>query len=174
MATGALYTTWLGVSSVLEREFAKTITLSMTIAGYMQPITSTILGPPMYLCIPDQYHQWVPVVLGWACKAAAMSLAWRVQRVLTATASAIAGGLMFSRAILRILHKRGVRLIGISDNHEETLVDEVLGLAVAGVGLYSQIGHGFEFQVSFPLNLVTWPFDIAENWIQWQITKDSN
>jgi hypothetical protein len=173
MAAGALYTTWLGVSAILEREFARTITLSMTIAGYLQPLTRTILAPPIYMCIPEEYHQWVPVMLGWACKAAAMSVAWRVQRVLTATTSAITGGLMFSRALMRILSKRGVRLAGIiSENHEHTLVDEVIGVCVAGVGLYSQIGHGFDFTVPFPLSLVTWPFDIAEQWIQWQITKD--
>jgi hypothetical protein len=32
-AIAALYTTWMGVSTVLEREFARTITLSVTIAG---------------------------------------------------------------------------------------------------------------------------------------------
>jgi hypothetical protein len=32
-AAGALYTTWLGVSSVLEKEYARVITLSLTMAG---------------------------------------------------------------------------------------------------------------------------------------------
>jgi hypothetical protein len=174
MATGALYTTWLGVSTVLEREFAKTIALSMTIAGYLAPITRTILAPPIYLCVPKDYHKWVPVLLGWAGKAAAMSLAWRVQRVLTATTSAITGGLMFSRALLRILSRR--RHIGmvLPKDHEDTVLDEIIGVMVAGVGLYSQIGHGFAFRVPFPLSLVTWPFDLAERWIQWQITKEAD
>ena len=113
-----------------------------------------------------------------------MSLAWRVQRVLTATTSAITGGLMFARALLRMWNKtfkdkkRGpvTRMVGavIRENHRETFLDEIIGLMVAGIGLYSQIGHGFDFRVPFPLSLVLWPFDIAEKWIQWQITKDSS
>ena len=80
---------------------------------------------------------------------------------------------MFSRALMRMLSKRGFGLAGaIPEDHEETRVDEVLGLCVAGIGLYSQIGDGrFDFTVPYPLRLVTWPFDIAERWIQWQITK---
>jgi hypothetical protein len=171
MAAGALYTTWLGVSAVLEREFAKTITLSLTISGYLQPITRFVLNPPIYMCVPEEFHKWVPIMVGWVCKAVAMSFAWRIQRVLTASTSAIAGGLMFSRAMMRILSKRGFRLFGlIRENDKATPVDEVIGLMVAGLGLYSQIGNGFDFNVPFPLSLVTWPLDWAEKWIQWQIT----
>jgi hypothetical protein len=101
-----------------------------------------------------------------------MSLAWRVQRVLTAYTSAITGGLMFSRACIRMLRKRGVRLFGlIPENCENSFLDEVIGFTVAGFGLYSQIGDGFDFKIPFPVNLVTWPFSLAERWIQWQITK---
>jgi hypothetical protein len=172
MAAGAFYTTWLGVSSVLEREFAKTITLSMTLSGYMQPIVRFILNPPIYFCVPPEYHQWVPILSGWVCKAAAMSVAWRIQRVLSASTSAIAGGLMFARATMRMLSKRGIRIFGvIREKERETPIDEVFGYLVAGLGLYSQIGRGFDFKIPFPLCLVTWPFDWLEKWIQWQITK---
>lgn len=68
------------------------------------------------------------------------------------------------------------RMVGavIRENHQETFLDEIIGLMVGGIGLYTQVGHGFDFKVPFPLSLVTWPFDIAETWIQWQITKDSS
>ena len=172
-AVAALYTTWMGVSTVLEREFAKTIALSVTIGDYMRPLTNFLLAPPAYLCVPERFHKWVPVVLGWGCKAAAMSVAWRVQRVLTAYSSAVAGGLMFSRSLFRMLRKRGVRLWGLLPKDcEKSSLDEILGLAVAAAGLYSQIGHGFSFVIPFPLSLVTWPFEIAERWIQWAITED--
>lgn len=171
-AVAALYTTWMGVSTVLEREFAKTITMSVTIADYLKPTINFVLGPPVYRCVPKQYHKWVPIIIGWACKAAAMSVAWRVQRVLTAYTSAIAGGLMFSRSCIRMLRKRGVRLFGlIPDDCDHCFLDEIVGFTVAGFGLYSQIGGGFDFEIPFPINLVTWPFSLAERWIQWQITK---
>lgn len=175
-ATAALYTTWLGVSTVLEREFAKTIALSVSIAGYVQPLASFLFTPPLRKCVPEDYHQWIPVLIGWGCKAVAMSIAWRVQRVFTIYTSALTGGLMFSRACMRMLAKRGVRMFGLVDEEESTFFDELLGYAVAGLGMYSQIetgiDTGFSMRVPFPMSLVTWPFDLAEKWIEWQITPD--
>lgn len=176
-ATGALYTTWLGVSTVLEREFAKTIALSVSIAGYLTPMANFMFDPALQLCIPDDYQQWIPVLIGWGCKAAAMTIAWRIQRVFTIYTSAITGGLMFSRACMRMLAKRGVTAFGmISDNDEQVFIDEVFGLALAGLGMYSQIETGietgFSMRVPFPMSLVTWPFELAEKWIEWQITPD--
>ena len=84
---------------------------------------------------------------------------------------------MFSRAIMRMLAKRGVRMFGmISDQDEQSVLDEVLGLGIAGLGMYSQIqtgiDTGFSMRVPFPMSLVTWPFDLAEKWIEWQIQPD--
>ena len=191
-AIAAIYTTWMSISIVLEREFARTIALSITIAESIQPIVSLLLNKPLQLCISMSYYKWIPIIIGWVCKAMAMSLAWRIQRVLTAYTSAIAGGLMCARALCRIVHKRmgGIRrLFGLSPknqkktkfstakdssddpNFDTTHFDEFLGYMIALCGLYTQIGQGFSFDVPFPLNLVTWPFDLAERWIQWQITK---
>lgn len=175
-AAGALYTTWLGVSSVLEKEYARIITLSVTMADFMEKIVGFVLKPAGYLVVGEDYHQWVPVVIGWGCKAAAMNIAWRIQRVMTAGTSALAGGIMFARATARMLSKRGIRLFGlISKDDESTFFDETIGFMIAGLGFYTQFEtqwrNGFSFRVPFPLNLVTWPFDLAEKWIQWQITK---
>lgn len=175
-AAGALYTTWLGVSTVLEREYARVITLSLTMAHYIESVAKFIFAPPAYFCVAKEYHQWVPVVIGWGCKAVAMNIAWRIQRLMTAATSAITGGLLFARATSRMLSKRGVRLFGlINEDHEKTSLDEIIGFLVAGLGFYTQFEsqwrNGFAFNVPFPINLVTWPFDLAENWIQWQITK---
>jgi hypothetical protein len=166
-AVGALAATWMGVAAVLEREFARTITLSLTLAGYLRPVTRWLLAPPLYHIVPDDYHAWVPVVLGWSCKAASMSLAWRIQRVFTAASSAVAGGLLCSRALLRMAARRLPWLQRRTQDGDETAtyIDELLGFALAGLGLYVQIGNGFSFQVPFPLNLVTWPFEIAERYV---------
>jgi hypothetical protein len=173
-AVAALYTTWIGVSTVLEREYAKTITMSMTISSCLEPLTNAIIAPPVCLCVPEQYQRWVPVVLGWACKAAAMSITWRIQRVVTAYTSAVAGGLMFARACIRMLSKRGWKFFGLIKEDHSSWIDEFIGFLVGGLGLYTQVGNGFSIKVPFPLNLVTWPFDWAERWIQWQITKDKD
>lgn len=174
-AVAALYTTWMSISIVLEREFARTIALSITIAESIRPLVSFVVNKPFQLCIPVEYQKWIPILIGWICKAVAMSLAWRIQRVLTAYTSAIAGGLMCSRALFRILRRRGIRLFGLIPKEvDKSFLDDFLGFIIASFGLYSQIGRGFSFEIPFPLNLVTWPFDLAERWIQWQITKKAN
>ncbi|GAX15175.1 hypothetical protein FisN_12Lh122 [Fistulifera solaris] len=172
-ASAALYTTWMGVSSVLQREYARVITLSLTMADYIERVAVFLLAPPAYLCVPDEYHRWVPVVIGWGCKALSINIAWRLQRVMTAATSAITGGLLFARAISRMIWRRKSSHEGSS--HASTVFDEIIGFIVAGLGFYTQFESqwrsGFSFRVPFPISLVTWPFDLAENWIQWQITK---
>lgn len=145
---------------------------------YLENMAQFIFGPPARLCINQDYHEWIPVVIGWGCKAAAMNIAWRIQRVMTAATSAVTGGLLFARALARMLSKRGIRLFGVirqDDDENATLFDEVVGFLVAGLGFYTQFEtqwrSGFSFRVPFPFSLVTWPFDWAEKWIQWQITK---
>jgi hypothetical protein len=145
----------------------------------LENLAQFIFGPPARLCINPDYHAWIPVVIGWGCKAAAMNIAWRIQRVMTAATSAVTGGLLFARALSLILSKRGIRLFGIirPQDHDEnaSIFDEVVGFLVAGLGFYTQFEaqwrSGFSFRVPFPFYLVTWPFDWAEKWIQWQITK---
>lgn len=177
-AAAALYTTWLGVSAVLEREYARTISLSLTLAYYFEGVAHWILEPPLKCVVHKDYHKWVPVVVGWGCKAVAMNIAWRIQRVLTASTSAMTGGVMFARAILRILHRRGVTFFGwIGETGEESPLDEIIGFTVGAIGFWTQIEaqykNNFSFKVPFPLSLITWPFDMLEKWIQWVITKES-
>jgi hypothetical protein len=208
-ALSSLYTTWLGISAVLERQFAKTIALSISIANSLEPMTKFLFQPPLRLLMPNDFHQWIPLLIQWTCKAIAMSIAWKIQRILTASSSALVGGLMFSRHLLRMIfgnHNNNKAKHATKDNsrnkereeqqqqqqasdptttktttssnyatttfdHDATPIDEIIGLIVAGLGLYAQIGNGFSFRIPFPLNLITWPFSFAEHWIQWQITK---
>ena len=177
-AAGALYTTWLGVSAVLEREYARTISLSLTLAYSFERAAHWILEPPLRFIVPKDYHRWVPVLVGWGCKAAAMNIAWRIQRVLTASTSAMTGGVMFARAILRMLHRRGVTVFGwIGETGAESPLDEIIGFTVGAIGFWTQIEvqykNNFSFKVPFPLSLITWPFDWLEKYIQWVITKES-
>ena len=193
-AIGSLYTTWLGVSVVLEKEYARVISLSMTLAYYCERVTSIVLEPPLRFVVSNDYHKWIPVMLGWACKAAAMNVAWRIQRILTASTSAMTGGVMFSRSLLRMFrrHRRqqqrrnkNKRSRWSQDEEDDedidnigrntAMLEDIIGFIVAGVGFWTQFQaqykNNFSFEVPFPINLITWPFDLAEKWIQWQITK---
>jgi len=191
-ATGALYTTWLGVSTVLQREYARTISLSLTLAEGLERAAEVVLVPALNVLTPNDYRKWVPAVIGWTAKAAAMNVAWRIERVLTASTSAIAGGAMFARSVRNMFRKhreerRRLRAKEKGEKEEDddsddeqqqdnpSIVENVLGFAVGGLGFFTQMEcqfrNKFSFEVAFPFSLMTWPFDLAERWIQWYITK---
>ena len=207
-AAGALYTTWLGISSVLQREYARVISLSLTLSEGIETAANIFLLPALNLVTPKDYRRWVPVLLGWSAKAAAMRVAWRIERVLTAATSAIAGGMMVARSLTKILVRRkqrqqehkqqteqqsqrsmvraysktnnGTIYYDDDDDDDEpnlSFGEQVVGFAVGGLGFYTQMEtqykHKFAFAVPFPVNLVTWPFDVAERSIQWYITDRS-
>ncbi|OEU09205.1 hypothetical protein FRACYDRAFT_195507 [Fragilariopsis cylindrus CCMP1102] len=176
-AAGALYTTWLGVSTVLRQEYARVINLSLTLASGIERISYFILQVPLNIITPKDYQKWVPAIIGWISKGIAMRLAWRIERILTASTSAIAGGAMFASSIIRMFNNSNKfkRLFKNIPRQRPSLVENMLGITVGGVGFYTQIEHqyknNFSFEIPFPLSLVTWPFDLAERWIQWYITK---
>ena len=229
-AAGALYTTWLGISTILRREYARVINLALTLAEGLETALRILLAPALTLVVPPDYHRWVPVLLGWAAKAASMRLAWRIERVLTAATSAIAGGAMVARSLARILaryrdrakreklrsstvakasasgrdtqREERIRSVVLSksirddndggdggddDNYEHdyeydddddtkrSIGEQAVGFAIGGLGFYtqmeSQYRQNFSFIVPFPMSLITFPFDLAERWIQWYITE---
>ena len=85
-----------------------------------------------------------------------VSIAWTVERILSAFHSAMRGGLLFSRNILSYLGEMNY----VQINHEETLLDEAVGYGLALVGLFFQLSFGFG--LPFPLNILLFPFTIAE------------
>lgn len=77
-----------------------------------------------------------------------------------------------SRAAYQALLERGINLGGIiKDDHEDTMVDEILSYAFAGVGFVFQLMIGF--QLPFPLNLLLWPFELGEWSMRWMVTSSS-
>lgn len=97
------------------------------------------------------------------CKGIGMTIAWRVQTVISAVTSAMAGGLIISRALLQLVAK--------GKDHNDTMADEIASYGFTGAGFYFQYYVGFS--PPFPLNLVLWPVEIAETYIRWSITKNS-
>jgi hypothetical protein len=102
-------------------------------------------------------------MIDWICKSIGMAVAWRVQTVISAVTSAMAGGLIISRAILQMVAK--------GKDHNDTMADEVVSYGLAGAGFYFQYYVGFD--PPFPLNLFLWPVELAETYIRWNITKKS-
>ena len=170
-AMGGLWLAWMGVVATLKIQFAKTITLSLSIADYLQKPVDQLLMPAIMEIAPKEYHRWVPVCLGWLCKAIAISVAWYIQSVISAVTTGIRGGLLFSRSMMEFCVGRGWTLGGlILKDHNDTMLDEYVGWTLAALGCYFQI-FVTNFSVPFPLNLVLWPFSLAEEYITWTVTS---
>eukprot|EP01048_Picozoa_sp_COSAG05_P003907 COSAG05_NODE_192_length_14608_cov_6.266386_8_plen_340_part_00 len=172
-ALGGLWLAWIGVIATLKVQFAQTVTFSLAIADFLQKSFDNFLMAPLLSVIPKEYHKWVPICLGWACKFVAISVAWYIQAVLSAVTSGIRGGLLFARSMMDFCIGRGWDLGGlIKKDHTETYIDEAVGWTLAFLGVYFQV-FVINFSVPFPLNLVMWPFGVADEYIKWAISSDT-
>lgn len=95
----------------------------------------------------------------------AVTIAWTLQRIISAFHSAIRGGLMFSRNILNYLSAMNY----VHIDHEKTYLDEVAGYGVALLGLWFQLSLGFS--LPFPLNIFLLPFSILEYLLLWAVNS---
>ena len=77
---------------------------------------------------------------------------------------------MMAQATYNFCIKNEMKLFGLlPDDHTVSNVDEFLSYLFAALGFLFQFVHSFT--LPFPLNLVLWPFQVAEYWIRWTITK---
>jgi hypothetical protein len=106
----------------------------------------------------------------WISKSIAMSIAWYIQSIQSAFASALIGGLMIGRSFVKFCYAHDIKLGGmIKEDHNQTRLDEALSYVFAAIGFFFQFKMGFE--VPSPFNLLLWPFGTAEYYIKWSITK---
>lgn len=118
----------------------------------------------LFLETPICHQKWCPVLLDWACKSIGISIAWKIQTVISAFTSALVGGLMMSRALLHIF-SRGKK------DHESTSKDEMASYVFAGLGFYFQ--YTMSFDAPFPLNVILFPVELAEYYIRWAVTNNN-
>lgn len=163
---GGLQSGLFAVVATLKFEFAKAITLGTVIQQMLKKPVDLFITPLIEVQLPADYKKWAPVGLGWVVKAAAIWVAFFVQRVVSAYYSAVRGGLLFSRNLLTYCEQMGFFRI----NAEESIVDEVLGYAVAALGVYWQVSSGF--QLPFPLNLLLLPATLAEWALLWLVNSN--
>ena len=165
-AAAGLSASWIAVSAVLKLEFARTIALAVSIGEHLRPLAAKAMVPVLSHVLPPAYHRWINVTVNYSCKAVGVWTAWYVQRVVSAYHSAIRGGLLCTRALLAHANRRGLLAV----KHDETMLDEYAGWALAAGGFYFQFKCNFALPA--PFNLLLWPFVAAENYIQWKISGD--
>jgi len=162
-ALGGLYTSWLAVQGTLRLQYAKTITLGVSIANELEKPAMSWLVPIVVPLIPPAYHHWIPSIIRASIKSVAVFIAWQLQIVISAVQSAIRGGRLAARKTLSYCDRHGHIHVPDIDG-----LGEVIGYTLAVFGFYTQWQWGFG--LPFPLNLIMLPFTMIEWYIRWTIT----
>jgi len=164
-ALGGLGAGWLAVQGVLRVEFAKTIMLAISFSQMVEFDILKALVPALKPLVEKEFQQWIPAAISTAVKSFFVLLAWKVQTVVSAVQSAMRGGLMVTRGLVKFANKRA----WLTTKDDEMWLDEVGGYTLAALGFYVQWQFGFG--TPFPLSIVMLPFDVIEWYIRWTITS---
>lgn len=155
----------LAVIATLKLQFAKSITLGNAIGDIAKKPSKTYIIPALEAVMPAEYKRWAEPLVMYMIKSLCISMAWFLQRIISAVHSAIRGGVMVSRNLLEYLSKMGYLHI----NHEETFIDEIVGYGLAVTGLWFQLSTGMT--LPFPLNIILLPFSLVEYFLMWMVAS---
>eukprot|EP00548_Thalassiothrix_antarctica_P005822 CAMPEP_0194146622 /NCGR_PEP_ID=MMETSP0152-20130528/21114_1 /TAXON_ID=1049557 /ORGANISM="Thalassiothrix antarctica, Strain L6-D1" /LENGTH=326 /DNA_ID=CAMNT_0038847183 /DNA_START=103 /DNA_END=1080 /DNA_ORIENTATION=+ len=165
-AIASIYLVWLSVVAVLMVQFARTISMALTMSVFMMKPVNRYITPAVALAVPNEYQKWIPVVLVWVVKSIAISIAWFIQTLQSAVTSAMYGGHIMADALLHICVKRGWTLGGwITDDLDKTYADEIIMYIFAALGILFQFM--MQFDMPFPFSLILWPVELFEYYLKW-------
>lgn len=176
-AAGALLSAWLGALAVLQLRFARAVALALGVARMATPPLLWLLGAPLGRALGPRHAHWAPVLLETLAQAVATSLAWPLERGVSAWYSAMHGGLLAARSLMELCAQLGsserapaplraaAARVGSPDG---TRADEAVGYALFVGGFSCQLASGFE--LSFPLSVLLLPLLLIEWGLTWQLT----
>eukprot|EP00811_Abedinium_folium_P035527 NODE_8312_length_1505_cov_20.185051.p2 GENE.NODE_8312_length_1505_cov_20.185051~~NODE_8312_length_1505_cov_20.185051.p2 ORF type:complete len:347 (-),score=100.44 NODE_8312_length_1505_cov_20.185051:338-1378(-) len=162
-ALAGLFQGWVGVIATLKVQFARTVTLGTSIGEMLNKPCHDIIAPMVKPLMSEEHQKWVPVILQWACKVVGITIAWWIQRVLSAVHSAIRGGKMLGAQLINEANRRGI----ISFSDKDTQIDEMIGWGLALLGFLIQLSYGFRLPLLFRIFL--FPLEILEGYIVWEV-----
>mmetsp|Transcript_7925 Transcript_7925/g.11961 ORF Transcript_7925/g.11961 Transcript_7925/m.11961 type:complete len:321 (-) Transcript_7925:183-1145(-) len=169
-ALASLYKVWLAVMAVLAIKFARTVAFAESICLFIRKPTRRVIVPNLLKVCPEPYHKWVPILSDWITKLFAVSVAFYITSIIAAFTSALIGGLMMTRAFLKIASKQGWTLGGLMPtNEKDTMLDEIVSYVIAFLGFSFQ--WKMNFDVPFPFSLLLFPIELAEQFIRWSVSK---
>lgn len=160
-----IITSLISVIAVLKVQFAKVIALGTMIGECLRKPAEFLLVPAFGAVIPQKYQKWISPFIGLGCKFVAITIAWLIQRIISSVQSAIRGGLMFSRRILKFAKDQGY----FPSYNEDAYYDEALGWIIAAMGVFFQVFFGFA--LPFPLNFIFFPVTLFENYLVWVVSE---
>uniref|UniRef100_A0A7S3XZP1 Uncharacterized protein n=2 Tax=Heterosigma akashiwo TaxID=2829 RepID=A0A7S3XZP1_HETAK len=160
VAAGGLWASAAAVVATLKVRYAACAALGVGLGNLFRPAARRLLEPALGRALGRRYRRWAPVLVGAACQAAGLALAWLAQRAVSALQGGLRGGQLFARHTLS-LAKRAGHFRG----QESALEELLLGLAVAGAGVWFQLTH--LFGLPFPWNVLLLPLRVVEAALVW-------
>jgi hypothetical protein len=149
--------------ATLKIKFAKVVALGAALGNIFHKTCSPYLEEALNHTVPDDYKKWIPMVVSYSVKALSVSLAWMLQRIISAFHSSIRGGHKAAQHFLRFGSSKG-----LFTYDEDQYYDEALGYSLGVLGFYFQYSLGFG-QLFFPLNLMLMPLTTAETILEYYV-----
>merc|ERR1712167_328393 len=112
-AMSAITSGFLAVLASLKIKFAQAIVVGGAIGDVLRPPVRRAMEPFLKKALTEDYHKWIRPGLNYACKLVAVSIAWTLQRIISAFHSALRGGQIagvLKHGPPRLLRRRGRRL----------------------------------------------------------------
>lgn len=166
-AVNGLNAGFMAAVATLKVRYCKSLTLGSSIGDIVIPALMKTIVPLLSYGIPKQYKPWVPVIVTSAVKFSIVRLAYYEHKVLSAFHCALRGGLLFARGLMDYF--AGIKVLRV--NHEDTVLDEIMGYALAASGLWFQIKY--RFTLPFPLSIVLFPISAVESYLASSIVNDA-
>lgn len=164
-ALSGLYMGLMAIMATLRLQFAQAVTLGAVIGDMFFKTADKYVTPLMHQFVPSDYHRWIPLVIKYTCRSIAISIAWFIQRVISAFYSAMRGGNLFAKGVFKFASRKGYT----APFDESSIVMSVVGIAMAIPGFYWQISSGFS--MPFPLNILLLPVSTVEWWLTWMVNS---
>jgi hypothetical protein len=136
-ALTCLYTGFLGVLAALRLQFARTIALGATIGQVLEKPANKYATPLLKKMFPEEYHSWITVGTRYVTRTIGCSVAWFLQRIISAVHAAIRGSTLFCNGFAAWMKKHGHNSLA------EGYFDEVFAGVCCLFGLYFQLTSFF-------------------------------
>ena len=157
-ALTAIYAGLIAVVATLRVRFAACVTLGTTVGDIAHGFVDANLSPVLRELTPDDYKKWVGPGVKYGCKLFGISMAWTIQRMISAYHSSVRGAQLFARGVLHYAVRRGYLQSNAID--ETGRFFNIFIFVFAFVGFWNQFMTGFS--LPFPLNILLIPVRMAE------------
>merc|ERR550525_2168411 len=164
---GGLWQTAIAVLATLRSQFAKDVALGVSMGEMMSSHAGKYLKPAVRKWFSEDLKQWGDFLIDGGCRFIGISIALMLVRVVSAFHSAVLGGRMIARYVLKFLSNAqnvphtngggGVQGIEV----ESTTLFMAVNYGLALLGFYWQLSQGFGLNSIF-LRFILLPFTICE------------